>query len=75
MYAYIKTKNVQWTHENKRKCSSLLPSIPGRSISGDTCLFGRLKIGVFRWEEMKNRENHRSEDGEFEDVNSGKSED
>ena len=34
MYAYIKTKNVQWTHENKRKCSSLSPSIPGRSIGG-----------------------------------------
>ena len=34
---------------------------------GGTCLFGRLKIGVFKCEEMKNWENHRSEDRRSED--------
>ena len=34
----------------------------GRSVGG-TCLFGRLKIGVFKCGELKNRENHRSNDG------------
>ena len=39
------------------------------SINGEggTCLFERLKIGVFECEELQNSKNHRSEDRRSED--------
>ena len=33
-----------------------------QSVGGVTCLFGRIKIWVFKYEEVRNQENHRGED-------------
>ena len=47
---------------------------------GGACLFGRMKTWVFNYEEVRNQENHisedrRSEDRQFEDLENPKSED
>ena len=60
--------------------TSLRPQAVASRAYGGTCLFGRIKIWVFKYEEVRNQENHssedrRSEDGQFENLKIPKSED